>query len=250
MTQEFTTAVPQVDQPNWRLRPSGARGLTQTSWLKSWHSFSFGDYHDPLHHSFGVLRVINDDVIAADAGFGTHPHRDMEIITYVVEGALAHRDSLGRHGVIPAGDIQHMSAGTGIMHSEFNAAAQPSRIIQMWIIPDRRGHEPRYQQQAVNPVDKHHQWLLLASPNQESGLVKLHQDARLYATSLSAPHTLDYEVKPGRSAWLQVVSGRVSVNQMQLQTGDGLAITAATHLQLHDADNLDLLLFDLPAVTD
>ena len=248
MTQEFTHAEAKVDQRNWLLRPSSARGLTQTSWLKSWHSFSFADYHDPLHHSFGVLRVINDDVVQADAGFGTHPHRDMEIITYVVEGALAHRDSLGRHGVIPAGDIQQMSAGTGILHSEFNAAAQPSRFIQMWIMPDRRGYEPRYQQQAVSAAAKNNQWLLLASPNHEAGLVKLHQDARIYATRLSALHALDFVVKAGRSAWLQVVSGSVWVNQVYLESGDGLAITQAADLQLHEADNLDLLLFDLPAI--
>lgn len=248
MTSKPTTVESSAVQPNGVFRPSQARGLTQLSWLKSRHSFSFADYHDPLHHHFGVLRVINDDVVQADAGFDTHPHRDMEIITYVVEGALAHRDSLGRHGVIPAGDIQQMSAGTGILHSEFNAAPQVSRFIQMWIVPDRRGYEPRYQQQAVNPAAKHHQWLLLASPNDEAGLVKLHQDARIYATYLTAAHTLDFVVKPGRSAWLQVVSGSVWVNQMSLQSGDGLAITQAGDLQLHQADQLDLLLFDLPAV--
>jgi hypothetical protein len=229
------------------LRPSSARGLTQTSWLHSRHSFSFGHYQDPQHHSFGVLRVINDDVIQKDGGFGAHPHRDMEIITYVVTGAVAHRDSLGSQGLIPQGDVQHMSAGTGIVHSEFNGAPQASRFIQMWIEPDQSGYAPRYQQQAVSAQDKNGRWLLLASPEGEDGLLTIYQDARLYAAALSGEQTLTHVVKPNRWAWLQVVSGSVWVNQMCIEAGDGLAVTSAMLLQFNEAQAADLLLFDVPA---
>ncbi len=246
MTQDLDAVVKANVKTNYVLRPSTARGLTQTSWLHSRHSFSFGHYHDALHHSFGVLRVINDDVIQANSGFGMHPHQDMEIITYVVRGALTHRDSLGQQGVIPAGDIQQMSAGTGILHSEFNEASEAAHIIQIWIEPDRRGYAPRYQQKPVDAADKHNRWLLLASPDDESGLVHIHQNARLYTAFLSSQQTLSFEVKPKRSVWLQVVNGSVWVNQVYLENGDGLAISEPTHLNLSEAKDVDLLLFDLP----
>ena len=239
---------PNINKDGFYLRAANKRGLTEMGWLKSRHTFSFGYYHDPLHDHFGVLRVINDDWIQAKSGFGAHSHRNMEIITYAVQGALAHRDSLDHETIIPAGDIQWMSAGTGITHSEYNAAPTASRFIQIWIEPDQKGYTPSYQQHAVPAEAKKDQWLLIVSPD-EGGLLPIRQDVRLYTAFLSPQGTLSFMVKPSRWVWLQVVSGQLHVNDFQLEEGDGLAITAPQLLQFSQAQGADLLLLDLPAAT-
>ena len=230
------------------IRKSEERGQVDLGWLQSQHSFSFGGYYDPNHMGFGVLRVINDDHIQAGQGFGAHPHRDMEIITYMVEGQLQHRDSLGNGSVLKAGDVQRMTAGSGIRHSEFNASSSEDlHLLQIWIEPERNNLPPSYQEQHFSADQKRDQWRLLAAPHADNAL-HIHQDLQLYASQIGSQQKLNYDLVKDRQAWLQVVSGELQANGIALHRGDGLAITDESSLQLKTSENqaAEVLLFDMP----
>lgn len=215
-------------------------------WLTSYHTFSFADYHEPRWMGFRSLRVINDDSIAAGGGFGTHPHRDMEIITYVLDGALEHQDSLGTGSVIRPGDVQKMSAGTGIRHSEFNASRQdPVHLLQIWIVPDRQSIAPTYEQLHFPLETKLGKLLLVASNSGQDGLIRLQQDARMYVTVLDSEKKVEHTLTAGRHAWLQIARGAVALNGTTLMTGDGAAITAESKIEICGAPAGEALLFDL-----
>lgn len=229
------------------LRKSDDRGPTRIGWLDSKHSFSFGGYRDPKHMGFGDLLVINEDKVTPGAGFGRHGHADMEIISYVLEGALGHRDSIGTDGVIRPGEIQRMSAGTGIEHSEMNASATaPVHFLQIWIQPSQRGIAPGYEQVAMPPVTTDAQLDLIAGPEGGPGAVKINADARLYRASLKPGASLDMPLAAGRRAWVQVARGSVFVGNQPLGTGDGLAVDGETQLALTGgSEPAEVLLFDL-----
>ena len=228
------------------IRRSAERGHANHGWLDTYHSFSFASYYDPAHMGFRSLRVINEDTIAAAAGFPTHPHRDMEIITYVVSGSLAHRDSLGNQEEIGAHGVQRFSAGTGIAHSEFNPSrTEPAHILQIWLLPERNGITPSYEQTLFPAEDKRGQWLRIASREGGDRSVKINQDAELYATILAPGEQRTYALKPGRHAWLQVVRGDVTLNGKALYPGDGAAISSETDLALEADTEAEVLLFDL-----
>jgi redox-sensitive bicupin YhaK (pirin superfamily) len=229
------------------IRRSNERGSAKFSWLDSRHTFSFGDYYDPKHMGFSELRVINEDRVASGAGFPTHSHRDMEIITYVLEGALAHKDSTGTSSVIRVGDVQRMSAGTGISHSEYNASkTAPVHFLQIWIIPNEMGLKPAYEQRSVDLKKNSGKWVLVAAPDARDGAVKLHQDAELYLAAVSKGQELSYRLKPGRQAWLQVTRGAATLNGTSLAAGDGAAVSKQDLLQIESSDDTEILLFDLP----
>lgn len=229
-----------------QLRKAEDRGRANFGWLDSRHSFSFGQYYDPNHMGFGPLRVINDDRVAAGGGFPTHPHRDMEIISYVVEGALEHKDSLGTGSVIRPGDVQRMSAGTGVRHSEFNASdKEPVHFLQIWIVPEREGVKPSYEQKTFAADEKCGRLRLIASRGGRDGSVSIHQDADLYATLLEPGEKVSHGLGAGRGAWVQVVSGSVAVNGQRLSDGDGLAISGAGDLSLAAETSAEVLLFDM-----
>lgn len=229
-----------------RLRLAGERGHADHGWLKTYHTFSFGTYHDPQHVEFRALRVMNEDFIAAGQGFGTHPHHDMEIVTYVLEGELEHRDSLGHGEVLRAGEFQRMTAGTGITHSEFNPSSDQSvHLYQIWIRPDRRGLIPSYEQKRFLASEQHNQWRLVASPEADQGSLKIHQDARIYLAQLEHNVELEYHLEPGRFAWLQILRGQVSLDAFHLSAGDGAAMDSEESLKLHAIESSQLLLFDL-----
>lgn len=229
------------------VRKGTDRGVTQFGgWLDSRHTFSFGDYYDPRHERFRTLRVINDDRVAPGAGFPTHPHRDMEILTCVLSGALEHRDSMGNGEVIRAGEWQAMTAGTGVTHSEFNpSGAEPVHLLQIWILPDRRGHTPGYRQKLFADAEKAGKWRLVASPDAADGSLAIHQDARVYQTRLAAGQTVTHELKPGRGAYLHVATGGVTANGETLVAGDGLAVEDETALTVTGVEPGEVLLFDL-----
>ncbi len=229
-----------------RIRPSAARGRFDFGWLDTRHSFSFGDYRDSDHMGFRALRVINEDWIQAGQGFGEHPHRDMEILTWVMEGALAHKDSVGGGGVSRPGELQRMSAGAGLTHSEFNASAsEPVHLLQIWILPEARGLEPRYGQTAFPAEGRQNRLQLLASHSGREGSLDIHQDADLWVADLEAGVALDHALAPGRSAWIQVARGRVTVNGTTLEAGDGAAITEESRLDITALAPSQILLFDL-----
>ncbi|BAV32622.1 quercetin 2,3-dioxygenase [Sulfuricaulis limicola] len=226
-----------------QLRKANDRGHADHGWLDSWHTFSFADYHDPKHVQFSALRVINEDRVAPGEGFPTHPHRDMEIITYVLEGALEHQDSLGTGSVIRPGEVQRMSAGTGIRHSEFNhSQTEPVHFLQIWILPDRQGVQPGYEQKRIG-LDG--QLRLVASPDGRDGSVTIHQNARVYAARLNGSE-VTHALAPGRRAWLQVARGTVQLNGTTLQAGDGAGIENEAALKLTADAAAEVLLFDLP----
>jgi len=228
------------------IRKSNDRGHADHGWLNSRFTFSFADYHDPKHMHFRTLRVMNDDRIAGGGGFPTHPHRDMEIVTYVLEGALAHKDSMGNGSVIKPGDVQYMSAGTGVAHSEFNASAtEAAHLYQIWMLPDETGHKPAYGQKHFTEQDKRGKLRLVVSPDGRDGSVKIRQDNDLYATVLAPGETVQHELKPDRYAYVQVARGSVTLNGAQLETGDGAAISAEKSLQLTGVNETEVLLFDL-----
>lgn len=231
------------------LRKAQERGRANFGWLDSKHSFSFGHYHDPKHMGFGPLRVINDDRVAPGGGFPEHPHSDMEIISYVLEGGLAHKDSLGTGSVIRPGDVQRMTAGTGIRHSEFNASkSEPVHFLQIWIIPERKGIAPGYEQKSFSDAEKRGQLRLIGSRDGREGSVTIHQDVDLYASLLAEGEAVTYEVRPGRGVWIQVARGAVSVNGTALQEGDGVAVTRSGSLTLEGgAQTGEVLLFDMGA---
>lgn len=228
------------------IRSGKDRGHANHGWLDSHHTFSFANYHDPQHMGFRSLRVINDDRVTGGAGFPTHGHRDMEILSYVVDGGLEHRDSMGNGGVVRPGDVQRMTAGTGVSHSEFNASkSDPLRFLQIWIIPDRRGLEPGYQQKHFGIDERTDQLKLVASEDGRGGSVLVHQDVAIYASTLGAGRSLEYTVAGGRHAWLQVVNGNVHVAGHALEEGDGLAQSGSGLLELRADRDCEFLLFDL-----
>ncbi len=230
------------------VRHSADRGVAELDWLKSYHSFSFADFHDPDHMSFGHLRVINEDTIAPSGGFGTHGHQDMEIISYVLEGSLAHRDTLGNQLTISAGEVQRMSAGTGIMHSEYNASSEaPAHFFQIWVIPERTGIEPGYEQQTFTEADKRGKLRLVISPDGREGSLRIHQDVALFASVLSDGDTVRHDLAAGRRAWVQVARGAVTVNGQALSAGDGAGITdeASVEITATGDNDAEFLLFDL-----
>lgn len=228
------------------VRQAAERGHTDLGWLDSYHSFSFGGYYDQRHMGFRSLRVINDDKISAGRGFPTHPHRDMEIISYVLEGALQHRDSTGKGAIITPDDIQMMSAGTGITHSEYNPSrTEANHFLQIWIQPSMRGIRPRYSDGKVKPDDKRNQWKQIVGPDKSKGTVSVHQDANIFATQIDARQTLDYTVEKGRHVWLQVAKGSLAVNGTKLRAGDAIATSRPTGLHAVAQARTDALLFDL-----
>jgi redox-sensitive bicupin YhaK (pirin superfamily) len=228
------------------LRPARERGHADHGWLDSWHSFSFADYHDPEHMGYSVLRVINDDRVAKGGGFPPHPHRDMEIITYILEGALAHKDSMGTGSVIRPGDVQRMSAGTGVVHSEFNAAEGMTRLLQIWIMPTLRGSQPGYEQKHFEDADLRGRLRLVASPDGSEGSVRMQQDAELYAARLSKDGVASHRLAPGRRGYLQVAKGELELNGKSLKEGDGVSIEDEPELSLKGLTDTEVLLFNLP----
>lgn len=228
------------------IRKNQERGHANHGWLNTYFTFSFADYYDPKHVQFRTLRVLNDDRIAAGAGFPEHPHRDMEIITYVLEGALAHRDSMGNGSVIRPGDVQYMSAGTGVTHSEFNASkSEPAHLLQIWIVPERKGLKPVYGQKNFAESEKRGKLRLVASPDGRDGSVTVRQDNELYATVLGKGESVRHELKPDRHAYVQVARGNVKLNGKELQEGDGAAISEEKAVELTGVKDAEVLLFDL-----
>jgi quercetin 2,3-dioxygenase len=227
-------------------RRSADRGLADFGWLKSRHTFSFGDYYDPAHMGFGPLRVINEDRVAPGAGFGKHPHRDMEILSWVLEGTLEHKDSLGTGAKIHPGELQRMTAGTGVTHSEFNGSqTDPVHFLQIWMIPERTGLTPGYEQRSFPAQEVSNQWRLLASGNPRNGAITIHQDVELYATRLSAGQRLDHVAAAGRKFWLQVARGSVETDGEVLSAGDGAAWSEAQSIRVTAKEDAELLLFDM-----
>jgi redox-sensitive bicupin YhaK (pirin superfamily) len=228
------------------IRRAAERGHTDFGWLDSRHTFSFGDYVDYDQMGFHSLRVINDDKVAAGGGFPMHPHRDMEIITWVLSGALEHKDSLGTGSVIRAGDVQRMTAGTGILHSEFNASkTDPVHLLQIWIFPEKRGLKPGYAQTSFPAADRKGQLKLVASRDGREGSVSFHQDASVYAAALGAGQKVTHTLAPGRAAWVQVATGAVTLNGRRLETGDAAAVEGETALELVGVEDGETLVFDL-----
>ena len=228
------------------IRKSDDRGHANHGWLDSRFTFSFADYYDPAHIHFRTLRVMNDDRIAGGAGFPTHPHRDMDIVTYVLEGALQHRDSMGHGSVIRPGDVQYMSAGTGVTHSEFNASqTETVHLYQIWMFPDRKGHQPTYGQKHFAEADKRGKLRLVASPDGREDSVQIRQDNELYAALLAPGETAKHELKPGRHAYVQVARGSVTLNGKALETGDGAAISEEQSIELAGVQDAEVLVFDL-----
>ena len=228
------------------LRKSSERGYADHGWLKSFHSFSFAGYYDPNHMGFGNLRVINEDRIAPGTGFGTHGHRDMEIISYVLEGNLAHKDSMGHVEGIPPGDVQRMSAGRGVMHSEFNhAPAEVTHFLQIWIEPDVTGIEPRYQQTRFPDSEKRGRLRLVASPEAEDGAVRIHADARVYAGLFNGGESFDLALDPRRKGYVHVARGEVEVNGRKLAVGDAAKLENEGAVRLSNGRDAEVLVFDL-----
>ena len=230
------------------IRRSKERGYADHGWLKSYHSFSFADYFDPKHVEFGPLRVINEDRVAAGQGFGTHSHRDMEIISYVLDGELAHRDSIGNGSTIRPGDVQRMSAGRGVRHSEFNPSpASLVHFLQIWIQPNVQGIEPSYEEKRFAPEEKRGKLRLIASPDQADGSVLIHQDARVYAGLFDRAESASLKVAAGRLIYLHVARGAIEANDVALEAGDALKLSETTQLQLQHGRDAEVLVFDLPS---
>jgi len=230
-----------------QIRRGDERGYADHGWLKSFHSFSFADYFDPRYVEFGALRVINEDRVQPGAGFGTHAHRDMEILTYVLSGALAHKDSLGNGSTMRPGDVQRMSAGRGVQHSEFNASSsEPVHFLQIWIQPQHKGIEPGYEQRHFSEQQRRGRLQLLAAPDRAEGSVLIHQDARVYAGLFDAGEQASLSVAPGRRLYLHLARGRISANDTALSAGDALQLTDAGGLELRDGRGAEVLVFDLP----
>jgi len=228
------------------LRPATARGLADHGWLVSRHTFSFADYYDPAHMGFRSLRVINEDRVAPDRGFGTHGHRDMEIVSYVLEGQLGHKDSIGTGSVIRPGDVQRMSAGTGVRHSEMNPSkAEPVHFLQIWLMPSKAGIAPSYEQKTFSEADKRGRLKLVASSDGRDGSVTIHTDASLYAGLFGPGESAELELAPGRHAWVQVARGDIEVNGQKLVEGDGAALSEETRLSLRNGTDSEVLVFDL-----
>ncbi|MDF7801724.1 pirin family protein [Pontiellaceae bacterium B1224] len=228
------------------IRKAGDRGVAEHAWLHSHFTFSFAGYFDPKHMGFHALRVINDDIIQPGKGFGTHPHSNMEIISYVVEGALEHKDSMGTGSVVRPNDVQRMSAGSGITHSEFNPLDdRPMRLIQIWIKPDKPGIEPSYEQKTYLPDEKTNTLRLVASPDGADGSVRIHQNAKIYASIIEPGKQVLKEATPERHVWVQVVNGKLTLNGQQLETGDGASQENAGELTFQALEKSELLIFEL-----
>ena len=228
------------------IRKSQERGYADHGWLKSYHSFSFADYFDPEHVEFGALRVINEDLVAPGQGFGTHGHSDMEIISYVLEGELAHKDSLGTGSVIAPGDVQRMSAGTGVRHSEFNPSRDaPVHFLQIWIQPDERGIAPSYEQKRFEPQEKRGRLRLIASPDAREGSVTIHQDAHVYAGLFDGGERAVHALDAGRRAYVHVARGSIEVNGQALAAGDAVKVVDAREVTLQNGSGAEVILFDL-----
>jgi hypothetical protein len=233
-----------------QIRKSAERGHVQWDWLDTYHTFSFGEYHDPHWMGFRSLRVINDDRVGPASGFPMHPHRDMEIVTYVLEGALGHKDSMGNGSTIQPGDVQRMSAGKGVVHSEWNhSKTEPVHLLQIWILPEQRGIPPDYEEKQVPAAEKQDKLRMIAAPASDAarnGAVAIHQDARIFATVLRGGATVDHQLAAGRHAWVQVARGSVELNGQALAEGDGAAVSDETKLTLKGAvEDSEVLLFDL-----
>jgi len=230
------------------IRRSDERGLADHGWLKSFHTFSFADYYDAKHMGFGPLRVINEDRVQPGGGFGTHGHRDMEIISYVLDGELAHKDSMGNGSVIRPGDVQRMSAGSGVRHSEFNGSQErPVHFLQIWIEPQERGIEPGYEEKHFTSEEKQGRLRLIASPDRADGSVLIHQDARVYAGLFNGAERAQLALAPQRQAYVQVARGSITANGAALAMGDALQVTHADSLVLENGRNAEVLVFDLPS---
>jgi quercetin 2,3-dioxygenase len=228
------------------IRRAEERGHAHHGWLDSYHTFSFANYYDRNYMGFRQLRVINEDRISGGRGFGTHPHRDMEIITYLVEGALEHHDSMGNHSVIRAGEVQRMSAGTGIAHSEYNHSKTDTvHLLQIWILPDRTGIQPSYEQQYYSEAEKRGKLRLIVSPEAQESSLKIHQNMSLYASILEVGESVEYPLSKNRHAWIQVVKGEIEVNDRALKVGDGAAVSEETQLHITTQSSSEFLLFDL-----
>jgi len=222
------------------------RGAADHGWLQSRHTFSFADYHNPAMVNYGPLRVINEDWIEAGKGFGTHPHRDMEIITYMLDGELEHKDSMGNGSVIRPGELQRMTAGTGVFHSEFNPSSDTAaHLLQIWLFPEKDGLQPGYEQKLFAPELKQDQWCLIGSRDGRDGSLTIHQDVNLYASMLQTSQSLEMELKEGRRSFLQVARGRVAMNDEELVGGDAVTIEGKSNLALHANEDSELLLFDM-----
>jgi len=229
-----------------KIRKSEDRATTQWDWLDSKHTFSFGDYYDPEHMGFGVLRVINEDRVDPSTGFGTHPHRDMEILTYVLEGALEHKDTLGTGSIIKPGDVQRMSAGTGIYHSEYNASEDSHvHLLQMWIIPETNGLSPSYEQKNFTAKRKPGELTLLASQDGSSDSLTIHQDVSLYVLDLAPAQSFKYAVKDNRMVWVQIARGDAFLNGQHITQGDGIALSDEKTLEFKAQEKAEILIFDL-----
>ncbi len=229
-----------------RIRRAGDRGHANHGWLDTWHTFSFSTYQDPDHERFRSLRVMNEDIVAPGRGFGTHPHRDMEIVTYVLAGALEHKDSMGNGEVLRPGEFQRMSAGTGITHSEFNPSPdEPVHLYQIWLLPERKGIEPSYEQQRFVEEERHNQLRLVASRDAAQGSLLIHQDARIYLSTLDEGRSVNHPLPAGRHAWLQVLRGSVSLNGQVLETSDGAAVSEESSMMIEAQSDAEVMLFDL-----
>ena len=229
------------------IRKAGERGRFDHGWLDTQHTFSFADYHDPRFMGFRVLRVINEDRVAPGAGFPSHGHRDMEILTVVLSGAIEHKDSLGTGEVLRPGEVQRMTAGTGVIHSEFNPSrTEPLHFYQIWILPDRKGLAPEYEQRAFPSEERRGRLRLVASPDGAEGSLRIHQDARVYASELAAGQATSHALGEGRHAWVQTARGEIELNGTRLKAGDGAAVSAESELRLKGLADAEILLFDLP----
>ncbi len=224
---------------------SETRGAAHHGWLDAKHTFSFADYHDPARMGFGSLRVINEDRIEAGKGFETHPHRDMEIVTYIIDGALEHKDSMGNGSTIRPGELQRMTAGTGVLHSEFNPSDEKTHLLQIWILPEKKGLEPGYEQKLFERDDKLNRWQLLGSRDGHDGSLTIHQDIELSSTILAAGNSLDYVFAAGRRGFLHVVKGEIGLDNEVLKTGDGIEITDSQSINISATEESELLLFDM-----
>lgn len=233
------------EEPLITLRRADERGHFNFGWLDTYHTFSFGEYQDPAHMGFRSLRVINEDRVAPGTGFPTHPHRDMEIVTYVLNGALSHRDSMGNGSTITPGEVQRMSAGTGVTHSEYSHEAEETHLLQIWILPDRKGLAPSYEQRRISGEGRAGELCLVASQDGRQGSVRLHQDAEIHAVKFAGGQKVEHRPREGRGQWVHVVSGRVTVNGVELCAGDGASVEGEALLALEAKAPAEILLFDL-----
>lgn len=229
-----------------QVRPAAERGFADHGWLQTHHTFSFAHYYDPQYMGFRNLRVLNDDTVQPGEGFGTHGHRDMEIISYVVEGALEHRDSMGTGSVLRAGDVQRMTAGRGVTHSEFNhSKVDPLRFLQIWVLPEREGLEPEYEERNFSDKEKSGRLRLIVSPGGDEASLRIHHDTRVFASILEQGETVEHVLEPGRHAWIQVVEGELDLDGNALGRGDGASVSGEKVLRIEGRDRVEFLLFDL-----